>query len=147
LPGRTLLPRGLSHTDEMDLRAGLVVLTLIGFALTTGGLVDAARGARKALQHEKWRIRKFDVLEAAYDADVERLSSSGEDHDDFFARWDAEYKRYGLTRPTNANLTLVPLVEAERVVSVVLGSAFRGSLVAAAGLVLGTVASIWSLWQ
>ncbi|MCJ1710367.1 hypothetical protein MT344_04110 [Clavibacter michiganensis subsp. phaseoli] len=130
----------------MDLRTILVILTLLGFALTAGGLLEAALGARRTLKQEEGRVAKLKELDDAEEAERKTLPEDAEGAEAFYAKWTAEYAKHGLTRSSMGNMTDIPFIESARVVGLVLGSTVRGAWTAAAGLVVSTGASIWSFW-
>ncbi|MBF4621512.1 hypothetical protein [Clavibacter sp. VKM Ac-2542] len=131
----------------MDLRALLVFLTLLGFVLTAGGLIEAAVQARRTLTREALRVRKFHELgeaeQTALESGPDPTDSQWDQH---VAQWEAEYRRHDLLRPSFDASAIAPLYEAERVVRLVLGSTVAGTVTALIGLLIGTLASVWSLW-
>ncbi|UKF32460.1 hypothetical protein [Clavibacter phaseoli] len=131
----------------MDLRIVLVILTVLGFILTTGGLLGAAIQARRVLKLEAVRIDCFHALGEAEKAEREGAQDETDaEYDETIEKWEAAYRVHGLLRPSYDNMNAAPLFEAERVVRLVLGSTTMGTLVALSGLLVGTTASVWSLW-
>ncbi|WP_435740129.1 hypothetical protein [Clavibacter nebraskensis] len=132
----------------MDLRTLLVVLTLLSLALTAGGLLEAAVQARRTLTLEGRRIETFHELGADEKAALESGPAlTDSEWDQHVAHWEAAYRQHDLLRPSYENMNIAPLFEAERVVRLVLGSTVTGTVTALVGLLVGTIASVWSLWM
>lgn len=134
----------------MDLRTLLVLLTVLGFLITVGGLIAAWVGARREYDDAQTRVDKMEGLAKAELEDVppppggpDRLLIPIMGADD---RWDAIYAENGLTRPTYNNTVFLAAYESRRLLGLVLNSTGRDFLIAAFGLLVSTGASVGSLF-
>lgn len=142
----------------------LFALTFVGAGITVWGLVSAYRGARREYEAAGKRLDMMTELgeaesaesEKAKDEEQRRVSAGVKDVVAFnaetaksaaerHARWDVEYAKYDLLRPTYENLVYLATYEAKRLLGLVLNSTRRDFLWAGVGLVISTLASAGSL--
>lgn len=131
----------------MDLRAWLVILTVVGFLITIGGLIAAWVGARREYRDAETRIDNLERLGEAERADGRENRSDTEAQSKArHEKWDAEYAKHDLIRVTYDNLPYIAAYESRRLLGLVLNSTGRDFLVAAFGLLVSTGASVGSLF-
>ena len=152
----------------------IIALFVVGLGLTIGGLVGAVVVSRRDLGSAEQRVAEMERLRekhrpetAALRADLdarrtaeadrlgrtltveerERWNASDEvEMNALRAQHEAEFAASGLVRPTNGNIAQLAQHESQWVVGRLV-DANRGNLwMLGAGIVLQTVASIWSLF-
>ena len=125
-------------------------LTVTGFSLTAGGLISAFFSARRRIAVEAGRVKEMRRL-AAEEAAEMKARTPDEERSPLFssaihARYDGLYAESGLFRPSKGNLAHMPALEAQRLLRLVFQSSRLDLGWAGLGLLLSTVASVWSLW-
>ena len=128
----------------------VAVLIVVGFLLTAGNLVAAFLSVRKQVFKEEKRIVDSKALAEEEHAEMDaRTPEQGADaafsaaiHEKYRIRYDER----DLIRPNMGNLAYLSAYEAKRIVEMSLDST-RGNLIwAGVGLLVSTVAGVWSIW-
>ena len=133
--------------SEEACRVMLIGMTVLGFALTSGGLLAAVISAFREVEASRLRIWKSMRLAAE-----ERCAIAAEQkrnpHSTLTDTTHTFMRRYAadkLIRPNYNNVIYIPALEARRLVKLTLQGAVVNLVVAGIGLAVSTAASIIAL--
>jgi hypothetical protein len=127
----------------MELKDWLAIAMVAGFLFTGGGIIAAYEGAKNQVANAETRIAESKAL-AAFEKQSEPMP--GESPEDKNARSRTLYEERDLIRPESGNLQYLSAYEAHRLLGVLLAGARTNLLVAGYGLVISTIAGVWSLY-
>jgi hypothetical protein len=133
----------------MDWRWVVAGLVVVGFLLTAANLVAAFDSVRKQVSAEEKRIADSKALaQQERDEDLARPKErvTEESSTALHEKYIQLYKARGLIRPQMDNLAYLAAYEAKRIVGLTLDSTRDNLIWAGIGLMVSTVAGVWSFW-
>lgn len=132
------------------MRTVLFVATVVGFALTAWGIVEAYRGAVRAVRNSESRMKRRDELQAEWEAAVAAVPRGSADFAETVqavnVRYARLYKSEGLLAPSIENADRLYVHEVQHVLREAVEGARSNLLWAGVGLLISTVASAGALF-
>lgn len=132
-------------------RTILLVLTIVGAGVTIYGLSAAYRSAKSEHAEAGRRLARLRELAAAEQVESERIGKRGDEetvvaHAALHAKYEGLFAAEGYTRPSYDTLPYLAQHESQHLLGRVLQETRRDFVIAGIGLVISTVASVWSLY-
>jgi hypothetical protein len=130
-------------------RTILLALTIVGFLFTVAGLAAAYQGAKREHKAAGDRIvllRELSDREQAARAKAKDDADVNETYEALNEEYEGIYAEHDLVRPTYDNMVYLAQHESQRLLGMVLDETRRDFLVAGAGLLVSTIASVGSLY-
>jgi hypothetical protein len=128
----------------------LAVATVLGFVITSAGLIAVFVSARREYREAGARIETMRRLareeKAEHNLVDGQAANAGDLNSEINARYEVIYANHDLVRPSLGLVGYQSAHESQRLLGLVLDSTRRDFAIAIVGLLVSTVASVWSLF-